>query len=178
MRHATGRVKRSSAQAERHRSWSAAPAVLFAVYLAAPTVWGMDEAAAPPSPPVASDAYTLHVNTGLVSVQAREASLLAILQALGKQAGFVVTSNLTNDPRVTLDFTNQPLRQAVQRLTEGTDAVAEFGEQPDGLKRLILLSGDRAETLPEKAATPPPSERPDPKAPFQFELDPSAVMPK
>jgi hypothetical protein len=113
-----------------------------------------------------------------VSVQAREASLLAILQALGKQAGFVVTSNLTNDPRVTLDFTNQPLRQAVQRLTEGTDAVAEFGEQADGLKRLILLSGDRAETLPEKPATPAPSERPDPKAPFQFEFDPSAVMSK
>ncbi len=119
--------------------------------------------------------YRLTFDDGRVSVQAQDASLQTILKDLANQAGFGLNTDLATDTRVTTDFSEVPLREAVKRLTEGSGTVVQFSEDQEGIQQVILMSqGSAAPTETEAEVRPQVRalERPHSAAPFGFELDP------
>ncbi len=119
--------------------------------------------------------YQVTFDDGQVSVQAKDASLQAILRDLANQAGFGINTDLATDTRVTMDFTEVPLREAVKRLTEGSGTVVQFSEDPQGIQQVILMSQGSAVPARREAEVEPQVralERRHSAAPFGFELDP------
>jgi hypothetical protein len=83
-----------------------------------------DKTAAPakPAPPV------VKVGKGLVSVEARDAVLADLLQAIGKQAGVEVTIHSGGGDRVTQSFSGVGLDDAIKLLAKGKDVVLVYSK--------------------------------------------------
>jgi hypothetical protein len=110
-----------------------------------------------------------------VSLTANEAHLNEIFSRLGRELDIEVNANLPDDPRVTMEFMDQPLPEALKQMAESYMLVTD---DVDGrvIKIFVLPKGDGAY---EPTSPVPTTEKGAPRdtenAAFQFEFDAAAV---
>ena len=149
--------------------------------------------------------FILTVEDQLISLRAREASIQAIVEDIGQKVAIEVLGTIPQDEMITTAFERFPVAEALQRLSpnygyqlrsnKGGQEVATIFvlPKPDGFVR-----PQPAEQAPPmvQSTTPSPQEekaqgaralprQPDDDdstdgkpAPFKFQFDPSALMPK
>ena len=145
--------------------------------------------------------YVLTVNAGLISLEAREASLRDVLEELGRKGGFEVFAYIPRDETITLVLREVPVVEAVKQLTAAANTVKEWEMDQGTLKRLIVLpqgmdivpppavaapSAAAAKEVKTPAESASDSQEPadaeehqaerEPNAPFEFQFDPAAAI--
>jgi len=100
------------------------------------------------SPAVANEALvSLEPETGLLTLEAREATLVSVLAELGQQAGFKVVLVDDFDDRRSLNITlrKTSLERALRRLLRYTNNMIFYTEGGDSIAQVWLLGSGRAE---------------------------------
>jgi type II secretory pathway component GspD/PulD (secretin) len=115
--------------------------------------------------------FVLTVQDSLLSLRAQDASLKAILEAIGRELGMGVVAHISAHDKITVQFDQLTLTDALQRLHTNYAYVME-GQKvvklivlPPGPARLRQPESRRPAETSGKATLQP--------APFQFEFDPS-----
>jgi hypothetical protein len=120
----------------------------------------------PPSLSTPASRFELSVRDGLVSLNARNASLKAIIEKIGEQFNISVVAHLSAEERVTDQFEGLSIEQALRRLT---DRYATFQTDKGGkITRIVVYP--KGEDAPKGIIEAAPSKRPEP---FKFEFDPT-----
>ena len=147
----------------------AALSLPFATGVAASTV----------SPPTPEGTFHLEAeSTQRITLIANYAALSEILSRLGEELDIEIVAKLPDDPRVTIEFTAQPLQEALKKIAGSymllTDEVdgqeAKVFVLPEGTEAGALQSPVPADSHIE------PAESGD--TPFKFEFDPAAAPEK
>ena len=87
--------------------------VLLPVCLLPVTLWAEDASKDVPSPP----AFVLTVHERLLSLQARDASLKAILAQIGRELAIEVVVHIPADETITVTFDQLPIGEALKKLS-------------------------------------------------------------
>ena len=139
-----------------------------------------------------------------MSLRAREASLQAIVQEIGRKMGIKVVGTIPKDETVTMTFSRLPVADALQHLSPnyGYQIGHENGEekiatifvlpQPKGFVRpqpipgetqrdestasMVSETTDAVKILPRETANQSDEKEPVRPAPFGFAFDPSAFQ--
>ena len=157
---------------------------------ASPVDAAPSEGGAVATPALPARAYVLKTHGGRVSLDAKEASLIAIVKELGAKLGIAVDDRLPKDEPVTAKFDNEPLADALRRLSANHALVAN--PKTGQIERIVLVphapptavTPKPAPSRPTATATPAqaPQQRgaaeETPPPPFEFEFDPSQVPEK
>ena len=132
-------------------------------------------ASAPRLPP---GQYALQLDNGRLSVQANDADLREVLQAIGREQAVEVTIDPQVQGTVTTSFTNLPLKEGLRRLT-GSYAIL-FMREPTSGRESLLKVAVLQEGLPQASASELAASRVTIRAPpraapvFLASLRPSA----
>jgi type II secretory pathway component GspD/PulD (secretin) len=121
-------------------------------------------------------AFSLATDTSQrVSLSANDADLNEILSELGRELDIDVTSSLPADARVTTEFRDLPLSEALKRMAESYMLVAD--EVHGRIARIFVLpEGDGSyERQPSDSESGGDDSRPAGSSSFQFEFDPNSV---
>jgi type II secretory pathway component GspD/PulD (secretin) len=126
--------------------------------------------------------FQMKVNKGLVSLEANEAPVAKIFEEIGKQAGIVVDSNIGPEEKITIQFDQTPLEEAMKRLAKNVSfsyAQDSNKKNPRITKVVVLAEGKQSAPALKRPEAPPSkkAEGPAPE-PFKFEFDPSKFMEK
>ena len=81
---------------------------------------------------MSSGVFDLKVDSGLLTLDARDAPLAEIMRAIGNQAGFEIIMTDDVDTSVTMTITDLSVAEALDRLLEGFDWVVVHDRQQDG----------------------------------------------
>jgi hypothetical protein len=133
----------------------------------------------------------LTVDAGVLSLQAQEASLKAIFDAIGRQLSIDVVTRIPADERITNAFEQLSLAEALKRFRPYVNYLTlEDSEKAPGTIRTLIVFSKRAAAVPsgatmrhgEALAPPEPRQSPAPTPttpaqpkPFTFDFDPAAV---
>jgi hypothetical protein len=149
------------------------------------------EAETPPGSAKQSASFVLTIREGLLSLRATEASLQAILDAIGQRMHIEVVTQLPADQTVTIAFDQLPLEAALKRLSRYASIAylvqQEAGQGQAQITQITVFpkgSGPEGPSAaprePEQVARPegggPPdsvSEESSRPKPFRFTFDPS-----
>ena len=146
-----------------------------------------------------STPFHVTMHEGMLSLQAQDASLKEIIQALGQQLGLETMVQIPDEARVTMAFDHLPIAEALQALRQHAIiayVVQDGGDVPGTITKLFASpkggwtapATDAAQATDSRANERPvgperrvrelsPSEdAPHPRA-FRFDLDPSQVIP-
>jgi hypothetical protein len=144
-------------------------------------------AAAQPLPPQAASPLTpgtfhLTVTEREISLEAQEASVVAIFAAIGQRTGIPMVIYPGMDERITIHLTRVALDEALRRLTPNVALVTAPGPDapPHRIAKVYVFATGQARP-PQRAGAPAlqaetaidAAARP---APFQFTFDPSQHM--
>jgi hypothetical protein len=115
--------------------------------------------------------FVLTVQDSLLSLRAQDASLKAILEAIGRELAIGVVAHMSAHKKITVQFDQLSLTDALQRLHTNYAYVME-GQKV--VKLIVLPSGQERLRQPERRrpAEARGTAAPQP-APFRFEFDPS-----
>jgi hypothetical protein len=150
---------------------------LLVVVLLPCLVWA-GEVRNPTTPSTHTGEFRLTVDGSLVSLQAQEASLKALLEDLGSQMGIDVVARLPREQKLTLAFDRLHIEEAIERLRVYANIVylKESTEPHAPIRRIIAMPRQPGEQTGEPAR----SRRAEPAdtaasrpAPFQFTFDPA-----
>jgi hypothetical protein len=150
---------------------------LLVVVLLPCLVWA-GEVRNPTVPPTPTGAFRLTVDGSLVSLQAQEASLKALLEEFGRQMGIEVVVRLPREQTLTLAFDRLQVEEALERLRAYANIIylKESTEAQAPIRRIIAIPRQPGEQTGEPAR----SQRVEPSdtatsrpAPFQFTFDPA-----
>jgi hypothetical protein len=143
------------------------------------------EAEKTPTPQLAGNGeFTLRIHKNLISLKAQEASLRAILEEMGREMRIEVIGDVSEDEKISTEFTNLPMAEALQRLSSnyGYQIGSETGKKKM-TKIFVLpkgagtgLSGQAVKESVKEPGKDPDKERPPGPEPFKFEFDPSAFI--
>jgi hypothetical protein len=99
--------------------------------------------------------FALAVHEGVVSLHAQNASLKAIVEAIGRQLAIDVVSRIPDDERITLAFAALPLAEALKRFRPYVNyLVQEDATKASGtIRQLIVISKRLAGGPPRPART-------------------------
>jgi type II secretory pathway component GspD/PulD (secretin) len=126
-----------------------------------------EQSATPPS------AFVLTVQDSLISLRAQDASLKAILEALGRELAIGVVAHISAHEKITVQFDQLTLTEALQRLHTNYAYVME-GQKV--VKLIVLPPGQERVRAPESKRPAEASGKAAPQpAPFRFEFDPSKL---
>jgi len=115
--------------------------------------------------------FVLTVQNSLLSLRAQEASLKAILEAIGRELAIGVVAHISAHEKITVQFDRLSLTDALQRLHTNYAYVME-GKKV--VKLIVLPSGKERLREPESRRPAEVSGKAAPQpAPFRFEFDPS-----
>jgi hypothetical protein len=166
--------------------------------------WAFGRAADPPeSDPDTSSSLVVTARQGLVSVKAQDAPLRDVVERIGKALNISVTGQTGADERVSTEFKDLPLEEALKRLganyayisdanSGGTGRIVLFprgeavapvapevqpptepGQEPPTDEEAPVEEEPPVEEDPEASAAETGDEPTDAES-FQFDLDPSA----
>ena len=122
----------------------------------------------PPDSSNLSQPMVLRVESGRVSVDARDVSLVELIRQIGQVLKFAVDSRLPEVERVTAKFDDLPPEQALDRLSANHTLIRD--EKTGRIARVILLPGGfSGRAAPQDAAGD------DSPAPFEFSFDPAEI---
>ena len=150
---------------------------LLVVVLLPGLLWA-GEVGHPTAPSTRTGEFRLTVNGHLVSLQAQEASLRALLEELGRQMGIEVVARLPREQTLTLAFDRLQIEEALERLRAYANIIylQESTEAHAPIRRIIAIPRQPGEQTGEPAR----SRRAEPSdtatsrpAPFQFTFDPA-----
>jgi hypothetical protein len=160
-------------RAEHGMRWRVMMLVGLVVALIPTALWGEDAATDGPAPP----AFVLTVQAQRLSLQAREASLHAILAQIGWELGVDVVVHLPEDEIITVTFEQLPLGEALKKLSPNYAYVVDTARGDRRLRKIMVFPKGETPTSqsPSPPATAPPTAAQRPP-PFQFEFDPSKAM--
>jgi hypothetical protein len=166
---------------------------LILVLLPAAVLQGRPGAGQTPHPPPIAGAphgtMRVTVHDGRLSLWAREASLQAIFDAIGRQLSIEVVSRIPADERITLAFAPLPLAEALKRFRPYVHylVVEDAAKEPGTVRTLIVVSKRAAgepsrpieddkegEPLGRRPSDAPTAGTPARPQPFRFEFDPAA----
>jgi hypothetical protein len=126
--------------------------------------------------------FQVKVNKGLVSLDANEAPVAKIFEEMGKQAGITVDSNIGPEEKITIQFDQTPLEDAMKQLAKNVSFsyAQDSNNKNIRITKVVVLAEEkqsapalkRPEASPSKKAENPPPE------PFKFEFDPSKFTEK
>jgi len=127
----------------------------------------------------ASEKFIVSTNDGLVSVKATEASLKDIIERIGHALGIEVEAQVGDQEKVTAEFQDLTLDQAMERLS-GNYA---YTTDSDGAKISKLFIYPKGIAAPAGRSVAAVSEndggRPESSPePFKFEFDPAEFIPQ
>jgi hypothetical protein len=131
-------------------------------------LWCQGTATDGPTPP----AFVLTVQAERLSLQARKASLHAILAQIGRELGVDVVVHLPADETVTVTFEQLPLGEALKKLSPNYAYVVDTARGEKRLRKIMVFPKSEALT-PQAPGLPAEARRPPP---FQFEFDPSKAI--
>ena len=124
--------------------------------------------------------FELSVRDKQLTLVAEQASVKAILAAIGRQMRVEMIVRLRQDRRVTAAFTALPLQEALKRLGLSAETVIEKDPQgAEALTKIVVLDEGAAPLSPASpAAKPSPRHAKDaapPRAsiPLKLDIDPS-----
>ena len=144
-----------------------------------------------PEPSATPADVVLTVHEGLFLLQARDASLKALFDAIGRQLHIEVVARIPADERITPAFDQLSLAEALKRSRRSVNylVLEDAGNAPATIRQLIVVSkraagmpalaikedGEGAVPLERRQCDAPTSETPARPQPFRFEFDPAAV---
>lgn len=165
--------------------WRAAGWVLLVGFLGMvwlpPWLWAA-EADVGTAPRLPAGAFRLTVDGPLLSLQAHEASLRAVLEALGRQLDIEVVAHLSYDLTLTLAFDRLSLADALDRCRAYANIISvhDPSTTPATMRRMLVIpiqTDDPTGTPAHRShtETSQPDARPPTvphAAPFRFDFDP------
>ena len=124
--------------------------------------------------------FTLKVKDGRVSIGAKDVSVAEIFKDLSQQTGIPIENTLRTEERITIQFSDLPMAEAVARLANVLifyDKNTADPTSPRIVKIVVSAKGKEVSTTavkpdPAAGAVGEPEKTPAPK-PFEFVLDPS-----
>ncbi len=87
---------------------------------------------------MSSGAFDLKVDSGLLTLEARDAPLADIMRAIGAQAGFESTVADDVAASVTISLTDLSIADALERLLEGFDWLVVYDRQQQGTSNRVI----------------------------------------
>jgi hypothetical protein len=137
--------------------------------------------------PAAKADFVLTVKGNLISLDAKNASLKAVLEEIGRRMSIEVLALLPEQEKITTEFEAVPLEEAIERLVRNYPHLIVSQEGDRKITRIIALqkSGDPVQSQPAVKGPEKPiklesrmreeaakKESPPPE-PFRFQFDPS-----
>lgn len=133
--------------------------------------------------------FNLTGHEGLLSLRAEDASLKAIVEAIGQQLSIEVVTRIPADERLTIAFDQLSLTEALKRFRPYANylVIEDATTAPGTIRQLIVVSKRLAGTSSSRprpdgeglsSPSPSPSDAPTPTdtarpKPFRFEFDPT-----
>ena len=132
------------------------------------------EGSSPPALPRAAGAFHLTVTAQEVSLEAQDASVAAIVTAIGQRTGIPTVIYPGVDERVTIHLTRVALGAALKQVTPNVVILTAPGPDapPHRIAKVYVFAQGQAR-LPQAETASEAASRP---APFQFTFDPSQHM--
>jgi hypothetical protein len=170
--------------------WRGGLLIVWLLATLAPGAWAGAEVA-PPSPGLSEPPadFILTAHEGRLSLRAQDASLKAIVEAIGRQLFIDVVTRIPADEQVTLAFEQLSLAEALKRLRPYVNylVLEDAATTPGTIRQLIVVSkrlagGPASRPTPDSegvaSPAPSPSDAPTPTdtarpKPFRFEFDPT-----
>ncbi len=97
--------------------------------------------------------FVLTVHENLLSLQAREASLTAILTQIGRELAIDVVAHLPMDETITVAFDRLPVVEALQKLSTNYAYIVDSVSGDKSITKIIVVSKGKATSRPS-ASTP------------------------
>jgi hypothetical protein len=120
--------------------------------------------------------YRLTVHGQLITLWAQDASLKAILHAIGREMAIDVEARISANEKRTVAFDKLSLIEALKRLHANYAQLVETKQGEHTITKIIVLpqGEDTAFSKPVKSASDEAPGRTSPRpAPFRFEFDPT-----
>jgi|RhiMethySRZTD1v2_1073278.scaffolds.fasta_scaffold1929193_1 hypothetical protein len=140
------------------------------------------EGSSPSTLPLAAGAFHLTVTAYEVSLEAQDASVAAIVAAIGQRTGIPTVIYPGVDERVTIHLTRVALGAALKQVTPNVVIRTALGPDapPHRIAKVYVFAKGQARP-PQRAGAPAPQAETAPDtaarpAPFQFTFDPSQHM--
>ena len=163
------------------RLWRLAICAVLVAVLSHPGFLMGAEIRAQPAASGPVELFELSVRDQQLTLVAEDASVKAILAAIGRQMRVEMIVRLRQDRRVTAAFTALPLQEALKRLGLSAATVTEKGPQgAEMLTKIVVLDKGAAASLSPVRPAVKPSQRhardaapPRASMPLKLEIDPS-----
>jgi hypothetical protein len=132
--------------------------------------------------PLTPGVFRLTVTGTDLSLEANEASVVAIFQEIGRQTGIPMAIDLGVDETVTTKFARIPLADALKRIAKNVAVVTSPGSHvsPHRIAKVYVFATGQSGSpqvgrthTPSTAEATPKATRPEP---FRFTFDPSQHM--
>lgn len=177
-------------QMRRRGRWRVGVLIVWLLAVLVPGArWGAEVAQPSPGSSAPPTDFILTGHEGLLSLRAQNASLKAIVEAIGQQCSITVEARIPADERITLTFEQLSLPEALTRLRPYVSylVLEDATTAPGTIRHLMVVSKRLAGTpssrpTPDRDAVSPPEPQPSgastqaPPArpqPFRFEFDPT-----
>jgi hypothetical protein len=110
--------------------------------------------------------FALTIDNNLISLTARDASIKAILEELGRRMNFTVVATIPAEETITAEFNRLPLKKAVKRLTANYAYVTDSAKDTGRLTKIMIAPGGkgvaRAVSAPNKSTKEMLVSQPEP----------------
>jgi hypothetical protein len=126
------------------------------------------------------------IKKGLISLDAKNASLKEITEEIGRKMDIEVDAQIGEEESVTEKFERLTLEDALDRLSANYAYLLDSEKKKGKIKKIVLLSkgSEGKEMVVSKPAPPSQSQHGEEKAeqaeerpePFKFEFDPSKYL--
>ena len=84
--------------------------------------------------------YVLKIEKGLISLNAKDASMKQIMEEIGRELNVEVVAHISQDDRITVEFQTLPLEDALKRLSSNYYVhFSEAENDKDKINKIVLL---------------------------------------
>lgn len=83
--------------------------------------------------------YTLKIEKGLISLNAKDASLSAVLEDIGQKMAVEVVNNVPAEDKVTVTFDKLPLQEAIKKLSANYVYLMDSEKEKGNITKIVVL---------------------------------------
>jgi len=148
-------------------------AAVLCLVIAQSAAYSAENSQPPQSKSTRQAPFTLTIENNLISLTARDASIKAILEALGRRMNIAVVAAIPPEEMITTEFTKLPLQDALKKLSENHAYVTDSAKETGRITKIMVTPGEkgvaRAVSPAHQSIRDMASSQPEP---FRFEFDP------
>ena len=115
--------------------------------------------------------FELTVKDGLISLNAKDASLKEIIGVIGTRMKIDVIGNIPNEEKISAKFERLSLKNALEKLSPSYGYVTDAEKEEDNIANIIVIPKGEKSSMQKKESTIPVKHEP-----FKFEFDPTEYM--